>query len=79
MVWDLLALKLLFNYKKNIDVLVTDLDIEKIADKLESAILRIGKDKNSKILKIRYYQLWRNWNYFPKEKLLLTSDADLVM
>tara|TARA_B100000963_G_C22302184_1_gene526169 strand:+ start:212 stop:355 length:144 start_codon:yes stop_codon:yes gene_type:complete len=45
MVWDLLALKLLFNYKKNIDVLVTDLDIEKIADKLESAILRIGKDK----------------------------------
>ena len=32
--------------KKDIDVLVTDLDIEKNKDKLENNILKIGKDKN---------------------------------
>ena len=39
--------------KKDIDVLVTDLDIEKNKNKLESNILRIGKDKN----KVRYQKL----------------------
>ena len=33
--------------KKNIDVLVTDLDIEKNKNKLENNILKIGKDKNT--------------------------------
>ena len=39
--------------KKDIDVFVTDLDIEKNKDKLESNILKIGKDKN----KVRYQKL----------------------
>ena len=39
--------------KKDIDVLVTDLDIVKNKDKLESNILKIGKNKD----KVRYQKL----------------------
>jgi len=39
--------------KKDIDVLVTDLDIEKNKDKLESNILKIGKDKD----RVKYQKL----------------------
>ena len=39
--------------KRDIDVLVTDLDIEKNKDKLKSNILKIGKDKD----KVRFQKL----------------------
>ena len=39
--------------KRDIDVLVTDLDIEKNKDKLESNILKIGKNKD----KVKYQKL----------------------
>ena len=39
--------------KKDIDVLVTDLDIEKNKDKLENNILKIGKDRE----KVNYQKL----------------------
>ena len=39
--------------KKDIDVLVTDLDIEKNKDKFENNILKIGKDKN----KVKFQKL----------------------
>ena len=39
--------------KRDIDVLVTDLDIEKNKDKLENNILKIGKDKN----KVKFQKL----------------------
>ena len=39
--------------KKDIDVLVTDLDIVKNKDKLESSIIKIGKNKD----KVKYQKL----------------------
>ena len=39
--------------KKNVDILVTDLDIEKNKNKLENNILKIGKDKD----KVKYQKL----------------------
>ena len=38
--------------KRDIDVLVTDLDIEKNKDKLESNILKIGKNMSVNLLNI---------------------------
>ena len=60
--------------KKNIDVLVTDLDIEKNKDKLESNILRIGKDKN----KVRYQKLDIT-NYKEIENIFQNNKIDSVI
>ena len=60
--------------KKDIDVLVTDLDIEKNKDKLESNILRIGKDKN----KVRYKKLDIT-NYKEIENIFQNNKIDSVI
>ena len=60
--------------KKDIDVLVTDLDIEKNKDKLESNILRIGKDKN----KVRYQKLDIT-NYKEIENIFQNNKIDSVI
>ena len=56
--------------KKDIDVLVTDLDIVKNKDKLESNILKIGKNKD----KVKYQKLDIT-NYKEIENILLVPDA----
>ena len=60
--------------KKDIDVLVTDLDIEKNKNKLESNILRIGKDKN----KVRYQKLDIT-NYKEIENIFQNNKIDSVI
>ena len=51
--------------KKDIDVLVTDLDIVKNKDKLESNILKIGKNKD----KVKYQKLDINFIDKYQDKL----------
>ena len=60
--------------KKDIDVLVTDLDIVKNKDKLESNILKIGKNKD----KVKYQKLDIT-NYKEIEKIFQNNKIDSVI
>ena len=60
--------------KKDIDVLVTDLDIVKNKDKLESNILKIGKDKD----KVKYQKLDIT-NYKEIENIFQNNKIDSVI
>ena len=60
--------------KKDIDVLVTDLDIEKNRDKLESNILKIGKNKD----KVKYQKLDIT-NYKEIESIFQNNKIDSVI
>ena len=60
--------------KKDIDVLVTDLDIVKNKDKLESNILKIGKNKD----KVKYQKLDIT-NYIEIENIFLNNIIDSVI
>ena len=60
--------------KKDIDVLVTDLDIVKNKDKLESNILKIGKNKD----KVKYQKLDIT-NYKEIENIFQNNKIDSVI
>ena len=60
--------------KRDIDVLVTDLDIEKNKDKLESNILKIGKNKD----KVKYQKLDIT-NYKEIENIFQNNKIDSVI
>ena len=60
--------------KRDIDVLVTDLDIVKNKDKLESNILKIGKNKN----KVKYQKLDIT-NYKEIESIFQNNKIDSVI
>ena len=60
--------------KKDVDVLVTDLDIEKNRDKLENNILKIGKNKD----KVKYQKLDIT-NYKEIENIFQNNKIDSVI
>ena len=60
--------------KKDIDVLVTDLDIVKNKDKLESNILKIGKNKD----KVKYQKLDIT-NYNEIENILKPNEKKRIL
>ncbi len=60
--------------KKDLDVLVTDLDIEKNKNKLENNILKIGKDRD----KVRYQKLDIT-DHKQIEKIFLNNKIDSVI